>query len=299
MEFTITKENLYDWCSIPMEELANHPKRKCDILIRQDKARLYREIGDMMTDELIQHNRQGIPTKWILPAGHLDHFKVFIHRVNTERISCKNLHIFHMDEWLDWQFRPLPVGDNFHSARGLMQANFYDPIDPELTIPEENRYWPDVNDPDAMDEAIQRLGGVDTVQAGVGCKGMIAFDEPPRSAYHRISLEEYAASKTRITTINDDTIVAYAQREFGGCYDAVPPNGVTIGMKSILTAKKAICIVTTGEWKQTVIRVAMFSEATTEYPVTLLANRLPHCLLCCDDKTADHVISHMDDRAGL
>ena len=75
--------------------------------------------------------------------------------------------------------------------------------------------------------------------------------------------------------------------------------GITIGMESILTAKKGIFLVTTGEWKQTVVRVALFGEATTEFPVTVLANRIPEFLLCCDTETADHVISRGSDAGYL
>lgn len=204
-----------------------------------------------------------------------------------------------MDDWLDWQFRPMTAAKSFVSARSIMENGFYGLIEEDLAIPEENRHWPDVHDPDGMDELIERMGGIDTVQGGVGCRGMIAFDEPLRSRYYKVTLEEYQNSKTRMTVINEDTIVAYAQREFGGCYEAVPPMGITIGMKSILTAQKGIFVVTTGAWKQTVIRVALFSEPTTEYPVTLLANKLPEMLLCCDVGTADHVLCHTNDAGYL
>ena len=50
-------------------------------------------------------------------------------------------------------------------------------------------------------------------------------------------------------------------------------------------------MVTTGAWKQTVVRVALFSEPTTEYPVTLFPRYVPECVLYCDRGTADHVIS--------
>ena len=59
----------------------------------------------------------------------------------------------------------------------------------------------------------------------------------------------------------------------------------------MLTAKRAIFIVMTGSWKETVVRVAMFSEPTVEYPVTLFPKYVPQCIMCCDRKTADHVIS--------
>lgn len=298
-EYVIGKKELLKWCRIPMRELEQHPDRKCNILIKEKKDALFQAIGNMMADELKEHNRKGELTKWILPSGHLDQYRYFADRVNQERIDCKKLHIFHMDEWLDWQFRPMTAENSFVSARSIMEKGFYSLIDEELQIPKENRHWPDIQDLDAIDTLIGQMGGIDTVQGGVGCRGMVAFDEPPRSRYYKITLEEYANSRTRPAVINEDTIVAYAQREFGGCYEAVPPMGITIGMKSILTARKGIFLVTTGEWKQTVVRVALFSEPTTEFPVTILADRLPELLLCCDTKTADHVISHGEDTGYL
>ncbi len=298
-EYVIGKKELLKWCRIPVERLADHPERKCDILIREKKEELYRFIGDRMADELAEHNQNGELTKWILPSGHLDQYRYFAKRVNEERIDCSRLHIFHMDDWLDWQFRPMDARKSFVSARGIMESGFYALIEDEFSIPEENRHWPDMKNLDAIDDLIREMGGIDTVQGGVGCRGMVAFDEPLRSRYYKVTLEEYEHSKTRPAVINEDTIVAYAQREFGGCYEAIPPMGITIGMESILTAKKGIFLVTTGEWKQTVVRVALFGEATTEFPVTVLANRIPEFLLCCDTETADHVISRGSDAGYL
>lgn len=290
-EYVISNDDLRKWCSIPVEELGAHPDRKMELMMGEDKAALLEEIGNMITDEVIANNTAGKPTKWVLPGGPAGQYETFIRRVNAERISLKNLHIFHMDSWLDWEFRPFPESNKRFNCKGKMTESFYDKIDPKLNVPEEQRHFPDPFDPDAFDRRIEELGGIDTVLAGVGCKGLVAFNERPQSSTHHITLEEYEQSKTRIVTINEETVIAYAEREFGGCYEALPPNGVTIGMKSMLTAKRAIFIVMTGSWKETVVRVAMFSEPTAQYPVTLFPGHVPQCIMCCDRATADHVIS--------
>ena len=105
-----------------------------------------------------------------------------------------------------------------------------------------DRYFPDPLEPDRFDEEIEELGGIDTLVGGVGCKGLVAFNECPASPYHRVSLEEYAQSKSRIVTLREDTIIAYAEREFGACFDALPPNAFTIGMKSMLKAQRAVFV---------------------------------------------------------
>lgn len=289
MDFKITKQQLYDWCRIPTEQLPNHPDSRVSRMdILETKAATMEHVGNMMADEVTANNEAGKITRWILPAGPLEQYDTFTERVNRERISLHNLYVFHMDEWLDWQGRPFPVENAHTSLRGLMEAHFYGKIDPELNVPENQRIWPDIHDPDAYDAKVEEMGGIDTVWAGIGCKGLIAFCESPRSIFHRVSMEEFAASKTRIVHINDDTIVALSQRESGGCYDAIPPMAITLGMKSILSARRAVFLITTGSWKQTVIRVLLFSEPTLEYPVTLLTEHIPECVLCCDEFTASH-----------
>ena len=289
MEYSITKQQLLQWCTIPHTELASHPEKKVSrIDLSPTKAETFEKIGNMMADEIIANNKAGKPTKWILPAGPLDQYKYFAARVNAERISLKNLYVFHMDEWLDWQGRPYPVKYAYNSLKGIMLHDFYGKIDEELNVPEDHRIWPDIHNIDAYDEKVLELGGIDTVWAGIGCKGLIAFCESPRDPYHRISIDEFAASKTRIVHINPDTIVALSERESGGCYDAIPPMAITLGFSSILTAKRIVFMITTGSWKQTVIRVLLFSEPTLEYPVTLLVDRIPEKILCCDENTFVH-----------
>jgi len=292
MDYNISKEELFRWCSIPVDELEKQAGLKTRLLIKPDRAATMQMIGNMMADEVIQHNREGQITRWILPAGPTDEYDTFIARVNEEKISLKNLFIFHMDEFLDWEGRPFPVVDTYESLEGTMNAAFYNRIDPELTIPTSQRFWPRINNLDYLDEKIEELGGVDTMWAGVGCKGLVAFCEAPRSYTHRVSIEEFARSKTRIVDLNEDTIVALSQRTFGGCYDRIPPRAVTLGFKAMLSAKRAVLMIATGSWKQTVIRVILFSEPTLEYPVTLLPRYIPEVILACDKETADHPMSH-------
>lgn len=228
----------------------------------------------------------------MLPAGPTEEYDTFIDRVNAERISLKNLWIFHMDEFLDWEGRPLPVADTYESLEGTMNACFYGRIDEELNVPVEQRIWPRINDIDYPDELCEKLGGVDTVWAGIGATGLIAFNEEPRSFCYRVSVEEYARSKTRIVDLNEDSLLVMAQRSFGRCLDRIPPKAITIGFKIMLSAKRFIYMVGTGVWKQTVCRVLLFSDPTVEYPVTLVPAYVPDVTLYTTEETLDHPMSH-------
>ena len=69
--------------------------------------------------------------------------------------------------------------------------SFYAKIDPELNVPEDQRYFPDPADPDLIDNKIEELGGVDTILGGVGCKGLIGWNERPISNVHHITPVSY------------------------------------------------------------------------------------------------------------
>lgn len=279
-------QKMMDWCRIPAEELEGNPDSKVKVKVYEKKSEVPVAVGNMMADEVLENQRKGKPTRWILPCGPMGQYKVFAERVNRERISLKDVYVFHMDDFLDWEGRPYPEVNNYFSLKANMLADFYGKIDPALNVPEENRFFPSIYDIDAIDRKIEELGGVDTVYAGLGYKGLVAFCECPNSPYYRVGEEEYANSRTRIVHLNEDTLISLSERDIGGFVQIVPPMAVTIGFKAMLSAKKAVFMVTTGSWKQTAIRVLMFSEPTVEYPATLLPKYVPEVLVLTDVETA-------------
>ena len=291
-EYRVGRDELVRWCQIPVEKLKNHPDSKVDLRMYDHKPDVFEAIGNMMADDLIANNKAGKPTKWVLCSGPNEQYKTFIRRVHEERISMKNVWAFQMDEALDWQGRHYPVLPISGSCEGRMNQIFYDKIDDGLNVPVSQRVFCHLDNMDLIDETIQKLGGLDTVWAGVGYKGLVGNNEAPSNPYYHISLEDYRNSKTRIVPVSADTMIAYSERSYGGNPDLCNPMMITLGFKSMLTAKKAVYMITTGTWKQTIIRIAMFSEPTTEYPVTLFQGTVPECVLFCDKGSADHVLSH-------
>jgi len=287
-EYKIAREDLERWCAIPVKELPSHPDGKAAMILRESRAEIAQLIGNMMADEMIANNAAGKITKWVLPSGPEDQYRTFLRRVNEERISLKNLYVFHMDEILDWECRPYPLSNSYQSCEGRMLARFYGKIDPELNVPQAQRIWPRVSDLDYPDKMCETLGGIDTLWAGIGYKGLIAANESPESPYFRITVEEYANSKTRMIKKNPDSIVMKSERSFGGLYDRCDQFMTTLGFKVLLSAKRAVCMITTGKWKSTAIRVLMFSEPTLEYPASLLTQYIPEVIIACDEFTAKH-----------
>ena len=291
MDFIITREQLDRWCGYKADDIQKMDDLNADLRVRKNPEDFYREVADLMAEELIANNEKGRLTKCIVPAGPIDQWDYFIERVHRERISMKKLWIFMMDEYLDWEARPIPEDAPYGSLHAVMKRVF-SRIDPELMCPPEQIIFPDPQNLDYYDDKVAEMGGIDTIWAGIGCKGLIAFCEAPHSRYYRISQEEFRNSKTRIVELNEDTLVALSQRRFGGYYDKIPPKAVTVGMKSILSSRRIVCMLRCGSWKQTVLRIMLFCKDTTlEYPVTFAMKYIPEKIVFCDEETLEHPLS--------
>jgi glucosamine-6-phosphate deaminase len=283
MTSSINKTKLLEICRIPVEQLENHPGLKMGFKLVERPEDVHQWAAEDMADEVKRNNAAGKPTRWILPCGPTKQYPLFARIINREQISLKNLFVFHMDEMLDWQGRPIPLEHSF-SFEGAMRKVFYDPIEPGLNVPENQRFFPSIFDIDGVSKKIEALGGVDTTYAGVGYHGHIAMVEPPYSPWYTVTLEELRNSKTRILHLNDDTIVALSQRNAGGCSHLVPPMTITLGMHDMLSAKRLRFISDTGAWKRTVLRLLLLGDQSVEYPVTL-AQGHADAMLVCDRNT--------------
>jgi len=291
----IDRRQLYDWCRIPCRELEHHPGLKIPFRLVQDSE----TMGLLMARELADAIRAagGETFRAIIPCGPSCWYRPFTERINRERLSLRRFVVFHMDECLDWQARELPRSHPY-SFRGFMERNFYDPVDPELAVPEANRRWPRA---DNVEELAAEIAAkpVQLTYGGWGQDGHVAYNQARRHPYSRLGLEELRASTVRVQENNWDTILALAQRTFGTAWQFVPPMSVTLGLKECLSARKVRLFSDTGAWKQTALRVALFSDPDPEYPMTLLSEH-PDALLAATVETASHPISlHPEWDLGL
>jgi glucosamine-6-phosphate deaminase len=170
-----------------------------------------------------------------------------------------------------------------------MEEWFYGPIDAELAVPEENRFW---LTPETMGTVREQIWGapLDITYGGWGQDGHIAYNQARRDPYSKITIDDVRNSTIRLQNNNWDTVLALAQRTFGAAYQFVPPMSVTLGVKECLSAKKVRLFSDTGPWKATALRVALFGPLTPEYPLTLLREH-PDALLTATVDTARHPVS--------
>lgn len=288
----IRKRDLYEWCKIPVSELADHPQRKVPFRLVRDSARMGQLMAQDLADVIEANNRENRPTRAIIPCGPKCWYAPFTELVNRSGISLRHLYVFHMDECLDWQARPLPKNHPYN-FRTFMERYFYGGISPSLAVPENQRFWLLPGTADRVKAEID-LEPIDITVGGWGQDGHVAYNQARRHPYSTISLEELAGSSIRVQENNADTILALAQRSFGGAYQFVPPMSITLGVRECMSAKQVRVYSDTGAWKQTALRVALFADPTPEYPMTLL-QRHADALITATEETAAHPISENPD----
>lgn len=284
----ICREQLLEWCAIPRDQLADHPKSRLRLRLCPTSAEMAELMATELVDEIESARARNQALRLIIPCGPSGWYQPFTNLVNQRRAQMDHVTIFHMDECLDWQGKNLPLMHPY-SFRGFMQRNFYDPIDIALQVPSTQRRWPSAA---TLDDISADLAAqpADLVYGGWGQDGHVAYNQARRNPYSGLSLDELRNSVARIQENNTDTIIALSHRTLGGAYQLVPPMSITLGMKEILGARRIRLFSDTGAWKQTALRIALFSPPTPEYPITLLQEHTD-VQLTATRETADHPVS--------
>ncbi len=287
MSYYVDKRKLYEWCSVPVEELAGHPDLKVPFRLVDDSAAMGELMATEFLDLIESNNNDGLDTRAIVPCGPNCWYEPWRRLVREKRVSLQRLHVFHMDECLDWQGNLLPNGHPYN-FRASMERDFY-AVGDDLTVPESQRHWLEPATIQAVKSAIAE-GPIDITLGGWGQDGHIAYNQARREPFSPVSIDEIAESSIRIQNNNLDTVITLAQRTLGTAYQFVPPMSVTLGVAECMSAGKVRVFSDTGAWKATALRVALFSEPVAEYPLTLL-QRHPDALITASIETARHPIS--------
>lgn len=149
--------------------------------------------------------------------------------------------------------------DNDQSYYYFMHKHLFD----RVNIKPENTHVPDGTEPDAEKECdryeklIEAMGGVDIQLLGLGHNGHIGFNEPDSSF----------AKMTHCVNLTESTIMA--NKRFFASEDDVPRQAYTMGIGTIMKAKK-ILLVVNGESKADIVAKAFFGPVTPEVPASVL-----------------------------
>ena len=163
------------------------------------------------------------------------------------------VHSVNLDE-----YRGLPK-ENDQSYYYFMHKNLFD----RVNIRSENTNVPNGMEPDAEKECrryeklIADLGGIDLQLLGLGHNGHIGFNEPG----------EAFEKETHCVDLQERTIEA--NKRFFESADEVPRQAYTMGIKTIMKAKK-ILVAVSGEDKAEIVKKAFFGPVTPTVPASIL-----------------------------
>ena len=151
------------------------------------------------------------------------------------------------------------TGDNDQSYRYFMNKNLFD----HVNIDKNRTYVPtgleENSDKACADynEIIRSVGGIDIQLLGIGGNGHIGFNEPG----------EAFEKETHCVDLTESTIKANAR--FFESMDEVPKQAYTMGIKSIMAAKK-ILLVATGSAKADALYKSLYGPITPNVPASIL-----------------------------
>ncbi|MDE5767646.1 MAG: glucosamine-6-phosphate deaminase [Malacoplasma sp.] len=174
----------------------------------------------------------------------------------NKKVSFKDCLSFNLDEYVG-----LTKKYENQSYWYFMNQNLFSKID----INKNNTFFPvgafnntAMNNFEKYDEKIAKAGGMDILLLGIGNNGHIGFNEPGSAI----------DSKTRLVDLTDSTIEANS-RFFEKKTD-VPTQAVSMGLATILKAKKIILIVVGKSKKEAFEKLKNSQQFDSNWPCTAL-----------------------------
>ena len=149
--------------------------------------------------------------------------------------------------------------ENDQSYYYFMNDNLFKHVD----INKERTFLPDGTEPDsekacaAYNEIIHSVGGIDLQLLGLGHNGHIGFNEPA----------DHFSLETNCVDLQESTI--NANKRFFASYEDVPKQAYTMGIKTIMQAKKVLVVVS-GADKAEIVKKAFFGPVTPQVPASIL-----------------------------
>lgn len=169
------------------------------------------------------------------------------------------------------EYRGLPR-DNDQSYYYFMHDNLFN----HVNIKEENTNVPNGMNMDAeaeckrYDALVKELGGADIQLLGLGHDGHIGFNEPC----------DHFIKGTNCVDLTQQTIEA--NKRFFASIDDVPKQAYTMGIGTIMSAKK-ILIIVSGKDKAEIVKKAFFGPITPTVPASILQLHDDVVVICDED----------------
>lgn len=194
-------------------------------------------------------------------------YQELVRRCQAGELDFSQVRTVNLDEYVGLD------RDHDQSYAYFMRDNLFNHINLDLS----NTNVPDGMDPDGnsacarYDQIIRDLGGIDLQLLGLGPNGHIGFNEPGEA----FELETHCVDLTPAT-------IEANKRFFDGNVDLVPKQAYTMGIRTIMQARKVLMVVN-GAGKAEIVKKAFFGPVTPEVPASILQLH-PDFILVADEE---------------
>lgn len=219
------------------------------VIVLKSAAQVGEEVGKIFCDAVTAKYNSvlGLATG----ASPIPTYEYMIEQYRGGKVSFKDVKTFNLDEYCDL---PKAHPNSFYS---FMEENLFSKVD----IAPENINFLDGNTEPVAESAryaraIKAAGGIDIQLLGIGRNGHIGFNEPAGEFTDE-------AFKVRLT----DSTIAANSKYFTDI--AMPHYAITMGIGSIMRARKIILIATGGS-KAEAIKATVEGEVTPHCPASIL-----------------------------
>ena len=241
--------------AIERSEITRFEKVPTDIFPTIEEGAI--DIANHLEADIKKREQEG--RKYVMGVGSGSSltpiFHELIKRHQAGKLSFKNVVVFNAYEYF-----PLSE-ENVNRGINQLKERFLNHIDIEA----ENIFTPDgtIAQNDVQDHCrqyeqhIKELGGLDVILLGIGRMGNIATNEPGSSL----------TSASRLILI-DETSREEMKMSFGS-QESVPPCSITMGVSTILSARK-IFLTAWGEEKAEIIKKTVEGKVSDAIPASFL-----------------------------
>lgn len=222
------------------------------LIIEKDYESMSKAAGEIFIEAIT--NKPDIVLGLATGSTPVGMYKEMISAHKEKGLDFSNVKTFNLDEYVG-------LSEEHPSSYGYFMN---DELFNHININKENTHIPNGKAENIeeyckrYDEMINQAGGIDIQVLGIGENGHIAFNEP----------DEELSVGTSIVKLTENTIEVNSR--FFDSMDEVPKTAITMGMGSILKAKK-IVLLASGKKKAPVIkRLLSDNKVTTQLPVSFL-----------------------------
>ncbi|MGD2026193.1 MAG: glucosamine-6-phosphate deaminase [Anaerolineales bacterium] len=215
----------------------------------------YQALSQLAAQRVIDALNQKPESVLVFPTGNtpLGMYQELAKAAEFGRVSFSQATLVALDDY----YR-IPMDDERNLFRWLDRA-LISKVDfhPNTVI----RFETDTDDPQGecarIEQVLDQLGGIDLLVLGLGTNGHLGFNEPGTDF----------DSRTRVINLSPASIDSNAR--YWGSKEAVPKQGMTLGLKTLASARETVLLVS-GKEKADILKKILTAPVVSKYPATIL-----------------------------